>query len=600
MAPSLADIEDLAACAPRCPAGAASASASGCSGPSGSCPGTCRSVSASAPASGESANNSDNSGGDDNTNNDETAAPANVATMVHDVVIIGAGAVGSAIARELSRYRLSVVVLDKATDVSQGASKSNSGIVHGGYDERHGTLKAKLAHHGNQLFRKLESELHFGFREIGSLVLAFSKDEMPGLEALLQNGRLNGVERLSIIYRDEILKMEPHIAKDVYAALYCPDAGITSPYEYTIALAENAADNGVRFMLGHEVVDIQRVNDRTSCTSNSDGHHYLIRTSRDGHTFRAKTVVNAAGLYSDRIAAMVGANNFHITPRKGEYILLNRTQGEMATRVLFPLPSAKRGKGILVSPTYHGNLLLGPTSRGSDEASMTQREVLQFIISAARHSVPDFDVGEAITSYTGLRAKCSRGDFVIEESESAHGFVNAAGIDSPGLTSSPAIALMVAEILRKSLKTHHGVTMDLDPFFNPNRRPILIKKTAAFRGAIDDPDPARNIVCRCERVTEAEIIDAINRPLCPADTDGIKRRTRTGMGHCQGNFCEDRVAAIVAREARVPLQQVQRHSAGSSILPHRRVTDADRQLLRELALAESAEKEKKQKLVSKL
>nr|KAJ3423206.1 hypothetical protein HK105_000360 [Polyrhizophydium stewartii] len=477
--------------------------------------------------------------------------------MVHDVLVVGAGAVGCAIARELSKYALSVVVLDKAHDVSQGASKSNSGIVHGGYDERHGTVKSRLAHRGNQLFRQLERELHFGFREIGSLVLAFSPNEVAILQSLLENGRKNGVERLSIIGRDEILRLEPHINKEVHAALYCPDAGVTSPYEYTIALAENAIDNGVRFFLQHEVVDIQRVSDLTAYSCNTDGHHYLVRTNRDGHSFRAKCIVNAAGLVSDRIAAMVGANNFHITPRKGEYILLNQSQGHMARCVLFPVPSPKRGKGILVSPTFHGNLLLGPTSRGADEASMTQREVLRFIVTASRHSVPDFDVAEAITSYTGLRAKCSRGDFVIEESDVAPGFINVAGIDSPGLTSSPAIALMVVDLLRRPLKAEHGVEMQRNPRFNPNRRAIIVKKTPAFRGTIDNPDPALNIICRCEKVTEAEI----------------------------GSFCESRVAALIARETGIPIDRVPRRSAGSSILPHRRVTDADRQLLSELALS---------------
>eukprot|EP00842_Homolaphlyctis_polyrhiza_P005189 jgi/Hompol1/5671/HPOL_004612-RA len=282
---------------------------------------------------------------------------------------------------------------------------------------------------------------------------------------------------------------------------------------------------------------------------------------------------------------MVGANDFTIAPRKGEYILLNKSQGHMARHVLFPVPSKKRGKGILVSPTFHGNLLLGPTSRGSEEASMTRRQVLNFIISSARHSVPDFDVTQAITSYTGLRAKCSRSDFVIEENKTVPCFINVAGIDSPGLTSSPAIAIMVRELLQASLSREHNTQLQPNPDFNPHRKAIIVPKTETFKGSIDNSDPAKNIICRCECVTESEIVDAIHRPLSAHDTDAIKRRTRAGMGQCQGSFCESRVAELISRETGIPVSQVARRSAGSSILPHRRLTDEDRQLLRELGLS---------------
>ncbi|TPX70864.1 hypothetical protein SpCBS45565_g01452 [Spizellomyces sp. 'palustris'] len=486
-----------------------------------------------------------------------------------DVVIIGAGAVGCSIARELSKYKLNTLVLEKADDVAQGASKANSGIVHGGYDEQHGTVKSRVARPGNEMFDALERELHFGFRRVGALVLAYHPSEVPILNELMENGIKNGVKDLAILNRDQVRQREPRIHPDVFAALHCPGTGITSPYEYTIALAENSITNGISFHLKHEVVDIQPAHDQPG---------FIVKTDC-GKSFRTCVVINCAGLYSDRVAAMVGANNFSIEPRKGEYVILNKSQAHLAKHVLFPVPSPERGKGILVSQTYHGNLLLGPTSRGTHEASMTNKEVLELILRSARHSIPDFDVGAAITSYTGLRSKCSRGDFIIEESPSVKGFINVAGIDSPGLTSSPAVAKLVVEILGKTGR----VRLEPNPSFNPYRPPIIIRKTPQFNGRIDDPDPARNIICRCERVTEAEIIDAIHRPLPARSVDAIKRRTRAGMGPCQGSFCEERVVGVISRELGVPENVVPRRGPGSSVLPHRRLTKEDRELLEELS-----------------
>jgi glycerol-3-phosphate dehydrogenase len=279
-------------------------------------------------------------------------------TVLHDVVIIGGGAIGCSIARELSKYQLDVVLLEKSSDVSQGASKSNSGIIHGGYDEEHGTLKSKLAHRGNQMFPQLNEELNFGFRRIGSMVLAFSDYDLSILEKLLANGKLNGVSNLKIISREEVIRKEPHVNKEVIGALLCEHTGIASPYEYTIALAENAVRNGVKIVLNHEVMDVIVVaNDTMNFPSNpKNDTHFLVRTLERGHVLRTKTIVNAAGLMADRVAAMVGANNFYITPRKGEYIILNKSQGHLANHVLFPVPNPTRGKGILVSPTYHGRI----------------------------------------------------------------------------------------------------------------------------------------------------------------------------------------------------------------------------------------------------
>jgi glycerol-3-phosphate dehydrogenase len=278
----------------------------------------------------------------------------------------------------------------------------------------------------------------------------------------------------------------------------------------------------------------------------------------------------------------VGVNDFTIVPRIGEYILLDKTQSHFANHVLFPVPTRK-GKGILVSPTFHGNLLLGPTSRPINER-LTQRQILNLIIKSAKKSIPEFDPRTAITSYTGLRSSSSRGDFIIEETK-VSGFINVAGIDSPGLTASPAVALMVRDIIQQSLKTNYFVNTTPNFNFNPNRIPIIIKKTTGFKGTIDNIDPNLNIICRCELVTESEIIDSISRPLGSHDTDSVKRRTRAGMGKCQGNFCEPRVAALISKNIHVPIEDVVRRSIGSSVLPHLTVNDDDRRLLLEIANA---------------
>lgn len=469
---------------------------------------------------------------------------------MYDVAIVGAGVIGCAIARELSRYDLSILLLDKENDVSGGASKANSGIVHGGYDAKYGTMKARFSRAGNRRFASLDAQLNFGYKEVGSLVLAFDEQDFETLEALMANGKKNGVNDLKIISQPELRAMEPHISDEAIGALYCPTAGITSPYELTIALAENAVKNGVTIELNQEVMGIT-VGDGFTLHS-GEGHH------------RAKYVINAAGAYADKVAAMVGADDFHIIPRRGEYVLLNKNQGHLANRVLFQCPTDK-GKGILVTRTYHGNLMLGPNAQEvtSPEAVGTNKEVLDYIVARARHSVPDFDLRKTLTSFSGIRATSDRHDFIIEASR-VKGFVNVAGIESPGLTASPAIAIYVADILKDM-----GLAMAKKPDFDPYRAPIIQKKSRDFDGVIDGEVPEKNIVCRCEQVTEAEIVDALNRGIEMTSTDAVKRRTRAGMGPCQGHFCGRRVAKIIAREKGIPLEAVTTRGKGSSILPPR-------------------------------
>ena len=469
----------------------------------------------------------------------------------YDVIIVGAGVIGCSIARELSRYKGRILLIEKENDVSNGASKANSGIVHGGYDAKHGSLKGYFSRKGNRMFEQLNQELNFGYLECGSMVLAYNEEDLDVLRGLMENGIKNGLDDLRILEHDEILEMEPHVNPDVKYALYCPTAGVTSPYEYTIALAENAVQNGVSLKLNHEVTKLEKDNDG-----------FKVGTS-EGDYF-GRYVINAAGLTSDMIPKMLGLDEFSIHPRRGEYLLLNKSQGHLANGVLFQTPSDK-GKGILVTRTFHGNLMLGPNAQEVDdvEAVGTSLDALVYIVNTARQSVKDFDVKYTLTSFAGLRASSSRHDFIIEES-TIKGFINVAGIESPGITSSPAIAVHVTGLLEKS-----GYMLEENEAFDPYRKPIIIPKDDSFQGKIDDPDPKKNIICRCELVTEAEIVDSLHRGIDIDHIDGVKRRTRSTMGACQGNFCTPRVKKIIAREMNIEESEVTARGKGSLSLPER-------------------------------
>jgi len=459
---------------------------------------------------------------------------------MYDVCIIGAGVVGCAIARELSRYELRTIVLDRAGDVSQGASKANSGIVHGGYAAPHGTLKAELCAEGNRRYSQLESELHFGFRRSGALVLGFTPDDRPAIERLYANGVENGAEGLSIIEGAQIRELEPNVSKDARFALRCASVGVASPYELTIALAENAVANGVELRLFSEVVGIEA------------NRGFTLETVRG--EIRAAFVVNAAGVASDRVAAMAGAGDFSITPRKGEYLLFQKGYGSILNHVIFQVPTDK-GKGVLVTSTYHGNLLIGPNAEeaASRDDVDTSTEALLSIIEVARKSVPGFELSKVLTTFSGVRAISDRRDFIIEESR-VPGLFNVAGIESPGLTSAPAIAERVVRLLRDA-----GLTMKAKQGFDPRRKPIIIPKSLTDQEVARliklESSPER-IVCRCERVSEGEILDCMHRGIPVESVDAVKRRTRAGMGTCQGTFCRPRVTALLARELGVAAEAV--------------------------------------------
>ncbi|MBC8059685.1 MAG: NAD(P)/FAD-dependent oxidoreductase [Clostridiaceae bacterium] len=457
---------------------------------------------------------------------------------MYDVIIIGAGVVGTAIARELSRYTLKIGVLEKEEDVSMGASKANSGIVHGGYAAKYGTLKGQLCVKGNKKYRKLEEELNFGYRQTGALVIGFNQGDEEKITELYENGLKIGCQDLEVIRGEKLKEIEPNLNSEVKVALYAKSVGVVSPYEFTIALAENAVANGVELKLDNEVVAIEKIEGK-----------FIIHTNKE--KLEAKYIINAAGLYSDKIANMLGIEDFKIVPKKGQYILMGKDQGHLVNTVIFQVPTNK-GKGILVTTTYHGNFMIGPNAEevsGKDDVA-TCTETLNYVYNTAKKSIPDFNIKKALTTFSGIRATSDTGDFIIEESRVKR-FINVAGIDSPGLTSSPAIAEMVVDILKNS-----GLRLEEKNNFNPYRKGIIVRKDNNFHGKVDDKDQAKNIVCRCEQVTEAEIMDALHRNIGIKSIDAIKRRTRAGMGTCQGNFCRTRVKAIISRELNIPEDQV--------------------------------------------
>ena len=470
---------------------------------------------------------------------------------MYDVIIIGAGVCGAAVARELSRYRVNACVLEKEEDVCCGTSKANSGIVHAGYDAEPGTLKARLNVRGNKLMERLSEELDFPFKRTGSLVICRDEEGMPALRRLYDKGIKNGVPDLKILDREEMLEMEPNVAEDVYAALYAPTAGIVCPFSLNIALAENAYMNGIDFRFDTEVQEIVRIE-----------KGYEIHT--DNGTFQARYIVNAAGVYADKFHNMVSGKKIHITPRRGDYCLLDKNAGSHVGRTIFTLPT-KYGKGVLVTPTVHGNLLFGPTAIDVEdkEGTNTTAAGLDGVISKAGQNVRDLPMRQVITSFAGLRAHEDGDEFIIGEPEDAQGFIDCAGIESPGLTSAPAIGKMAAGILREKLHLE-----EKDDFI-AERKGILDPDTLTKeeRAELIRREPAYgNIICRCEMVTEGEIIDAIRRPLGAKSLDGVKRRTRAGMGRCQSGFCSPRTMEILARELGISMADITKSGGASKLV----------------------------------
>ncbi|MBV4419988.1 NAD(P)/FAD-dependent oxidoreductase [Clostridium tyrobutyricum] len=468
-----------------------------------------------------------------------------------DVTIIGSGVIGSIVARELSRYKLNICVIEADSDVANGTSKANSAIVHAGFDAKPDTLKGKLNAKGNKMFDRLSEELDFPFKRIGSLVLCFDENDMDNLKKLREQGEKNGVPNLEILSGDKVREIEPNLSEKVVAALYAPTGAIVCPYEMTIALAENAADNGVEFKLDTKVLDVKKDNDT-----------YKIKT--DKGFVESKLVINAAGVFADEINNMVSSNKMNIIPRKGQYCLFDKAVGNTVSRTIFQLPT-KMGKGVLVTPTVDGNLLIGPNAEdmGDKEDLATTSTGMDFIIEKAGLSINQVPMRQLITSFSGLRAHSVGGDFIIGEAEDAKGFINAAGIESPGLSSAPSIAELIKDIVVEKLNPNKNDE------FNPIRKgiPKFREMTNEDRKKlIAEDDRYGKIICRCETVTEGEIVNSINRTLGAKSLDGVKKRTRAGMGRCQSGFCAPKVVEILARELHISPEDVTKFGKHSNIL----------------------------------
>lgn len=470
---------------------------------------------------------------------------------MYDVAIIGAGVIGASVARELSKYDLNVVVIEKENDVSNGTTKANSAIVHAGYDAHEGTLMAKYNALGNAMFDEICEELSVPFERCGSLVLAFSEEEREHLDLLYKRGIVNGIPEMELLEKDEIKKMEPNISDSVVAALHAKTAGIVGPWELTIAMLENAAENGVSVELNQEVVDIEKL----------EAGYRIITQEKN---FEAKVVINASGVYADKIHNMVSEESFKITPRRGQYFVMDKIQGELVGQVIFQCPT-ELGKGILVTPTVHGNLLLGPDAQDMDDRDdiSTTTEQLDFVKEHAVKSVPNIHFRDSIRSFAGLRAEGDRGDFIVEEAPGAPMFFDVAGIKSPGLSAAPAIGLDVAKMAVEKLGG-----ADEKANFNPKREQIIFMELNAEekKALIKENPQYGRVICRCENITEGEIVSSIHRKVGAKTVDGVKKRCRPGMGRCQGGFCGPRVQEILARELNVSLEEIVLDKKNSYIL----------------------------------
>ncbi|EPB8163360.1 TPA: NAD(P)/FAD-dependent oxidoreductase [Clostridium perfringens] len=468
---------------------------------------------------------------------------------MRDIIVIGAGVVGCSIARELSKYNLDVLVVEKNSDVSEGVSKGNSGIVHAGYNEKIGTLKAKLNIEGNKIFDDLSRDLQFPFKRNGAFILAFSDEEMKTLESLKENGEKLGVEGLEILTREEALNIEPNLNKEIVGVLNVKTSGIVSPYEMTIALAENAAENGVEFKLNSKVTNIEKI---------SEGYKVTLNNKE---LVSGKLIINASGLEVAFLNNLVSMSKREINPVKGEYCLFDKVAGAMINKTLFQVPN-KLSKGVLVTPTAEGNLLVGPNAV-EGKTLETSREGIDEILDKSKKSLEELPVARILNTFSGIRPKTKGGDFIIEEVEDAKNFINVIGIDSPGLTAAPAIGVYVVNMIKERLdlvekknfkKTREKIVRFAELSLEEKNK--LIKEKPAYG----------HMVCKCEFVTEGEIVEAIHRPIKALTVDAIKRRTRASMGGCQGIGCTLPISKILSRELGIDISDINKNSEGSPVI----------------------------------
>jgi len=466
----------------------------------------------------------------------------------YDVIVIGTGCTGLAIARELAFFDAKVCVIEKEEDICSGTSKANSAICHTGFDAKPGTLKAKMNIEGARLMEKLSQDLEFSYINNGHYVLCFNEEDKPALQELLERGIKNGVEKLEIISGEELRKREPHISKEVVCALSAPTGAIICPFELCEAFAENAAINGCEFIFNEEVKSIRKEND-----------NWIINDE-----YECKVVVNAAGLYSDTLHNLVSNKKYHITPRSGNYLLMDNDIGDYVHSTIFQLPT-HLGKAILVSPTVHGNLLIGPTAvdRNNKDDISTTADELKDVIEKSKLSCEGIPYNKVITSFSGLRAHEDGGDFILNECEDAENFFDCVGIESPGLSSAPAIGKLISEEVSNKLNLKRKTNV----IETRKRIPHLKSLSIEERKRLIEVNPLYgNIICRCEEISEGEIVDAISRVPGATSLDGVKRRVRAGMGRCQAGFCMPKVLDILSRELNKPMNEIKKNSNGSNVV----------------------------------
>ena len=477
---------------------------------------------------------------------------------MYDVAIIGSGITGSACAYFLSKYRLKIAVIEKNNDVCCGTTKANSAIIHAGYDPHPETLMAKLNVKGSEMAKEICAKLDVPYNQIGSLVVAFSEEEAKTVEELFERGNANGVPDLKILNREELKEAEPMISDEALCALYAPSAAIVNPWEYGLAMAETAVRNGAEILLESEVTSIKKENG-------------VFKITAGEKEIEAKYVINAAGVNCDDVHNMIAPPKFKVIPSAGEYYLLDKSEGKRARHVIFQCPN-KDGKGVLVSPTVHGNLIVGPNAdaRDKDDTS-TKTRCLDFVREKAVKSVPSINFRENIRNFTGVRAATEIDDFIIEFA--CEGFLDLAGIKSPGLSAAPAIAELAVKMLGES-----GLVLEEKESFTDERTHLRFKHLSdeEKNNAVKKNSAYGRVICRCETITEGEIIDALNSPIPPVSLDGIKRRAGTGMGRCQGGFCGPKVLEIMAKYKNEPFEAVLQDNTGSIILTGKTKSEGDK------------------------
>ena len=479
-----------------------------------------------------------------------------MAITSYDVVIIGAGISGAMVAFQLAKYNVNVAVVEAGIDAASASTRANSAIVHAGYDAKEGTLKAKLNVRGCEMMEGIATQLGVHYSKCGSLVIGYTEKDLKHLKLLMARGEVNGVPNLEIIDSKRLHEMEPRVSQEAQFALWAPSAGIVCPYDLAYALCENAATNGTDFYFEFKASKIDY-----------DGEYYTVMDGKK--RVRAKYVVNAAGLFVDEIAGMLGEKlPFDIIPRRGEYMLLDKAEHKTASHTLFVTPSEK-GKGILISPTVDGNIIVGPNANIVDSKTDTSvtEDGLEEIAQGARLIVPSINLDATITTFAGVRATPTSGDFYIQESNKFKNFIHVAGIESPGLASSPAIGEYVLDILENC-----GLELSEREDYIKTRTKdgnckLFYEMSEAERVEAINRDPRyAKVVCRCEMVTEGDIVNAIKRPIPAHTIDMVKRRTRAGMGRCQGNYCRSRIAELIADEYNIQLTDVKKFSSNSNLL----------------------------------